>query len=114
MILFPLIFACRNEKISCLSNMDKIAQQTEIIGLVDTIYVPNFNHGLKKIEIKIQEGQIYIHLQSYELDQTFYDEIEVQDSIIKRKGFLDMIIIKPNGLKKLYRFNCPDIPHDSL
>ncbi len=52
--------------------------------------------------------------QTFELDQTFYKEAVVGDSIIKNIGFLDMILIKPDGSKKLYKFNCAGIPNDTL
>lgn len=47
------------------------------------------------------------------LDYSFYQEISIGDSIIKHKGFLDLILVKKTGHRKVYLFNCPSVMHES-
>ncbi len=113
-ILIVLFASCNlNDNNSCLTNFDLIEQKKEIYGVVDKIYSNKNNRGLTSVDIKMKSIEIpYDYLYSSPLDQSFYKEISIGDSIIKHKGYLDLIVIKPNGSRKLYLFNCPNILHD--
>ncbi len=109
-----IVHSCNFEKKECVSKREKYVQQILIRGIIEGIDEPELNHGLKRVSIKNYTGDLIYHDQTYELDQIFYKEAAVGDSIIKNVGFLDMILIKPDGSKKLYKFNCTGIPNDTL
>lgn len=109
-----IVHSCNFEKMECVSEREKYVQQILIRGIIEGIDEPELNHGFKRVSIKNYSGSMIYLDQTYVLDQTFYKEAVVGDSIIKNIGFLDMILIKPDGSKKLYKFNCTGIPNDSI
>jgi hypothetical protein len=107
-------YSCNFEKMECVSKREKYIKQIPIRGIVEGMNEPDLNHGLKRVSIKNYTGELIYHDQTYDLDQAFYKEVAVGDSIIKNKGFLDMILIKPDGAKRLYKFNCSGLINDSI
>jgi hypothetical protein len=97
-----------------LNEYEKSIQTGIIMGRVERKHIPKSNHGRLRIEIKNYTGSMVYHEQSMLLDNSFYEEVEIGDSIIKRKGFLDFIIVKPDGSQKLYQFYCTGVQHDSI
>jgi hypothetical protein len=104
-----------NEAKRCdLTYQERNLRRSVVYGTIDSIYTPELNHGYLRIKIRNSFGHTIYLEQSYMLDQSFYSDIQKGDSIIKRLGFLDVILVKPNGGKKLYRFNCAGIEHDTI
>jgi alpha-galactosidase len=114
LLISVIHYSCSSGKIECVSKQEKQLQQILIKGIIEKVDEPDFNHGLKLVVVKNYTGGVIYHHQVYELDQAFYKQVAVGDSIIKNIGFLDIILIKPDGSKKLYKFNCSGLPHDSI
>jgi hypothetical protein len=105
-------YCCQNKKNDCLSSTNHEDKTRVIKGVIDSFYKSK-DHGKPIIVIKESKvsGEF---LPSYFLDHAFFSEYEVGDSLIKRAGFMDVTLIKQNGQKKIYKYNCFDNPHDTL
>lgn len=115
-ILLILFLSCNiHEKNTCITSYDLMEKDIAIYGIVKNVYSNKNNRGLTSVDITINSNAIpYNYLYSPRLDQSFYQEVSIGDSLIKHKGFLDIILVKKTGRRKLYLFNCPNVMHDSL
>ena len=109
-----MAFNCCDNKLkyNCKSLPELADQPRFIFGIIDSNYESK-DHGQDVLIIKNFKKNIQFEPSTY-LDHSFFSEYEVGDSLIKRAGFMDVTLIKQNGQKKIYKYNCFDIPHDTL
>jgi hypothetical protein len=103
---------CKDQANNCMSLPNLQDKQKSIKGIIDSFYNSN-DHGRPIILIKTSKESTSFG-PSYFLDHSFFTEYELGDSLIKRAGFMDVILIKQDGQKKIYKYNCFNIPHDTL